>query len=42
LSVVSVVSGVFISYIADLPTGATIVLVNFALFILVFLYKKIR
>jgi zinc transport system permease protein len=41
LSVLSVVSGVFISYLADLPTGATIVLVNFALFVLVFFYKKI-
>lgn len=32
----SVVSGIFISFICDLPAGATIVLVNFAIFIMVF------
>jgi zinc transport system permease protein len=42
ISVISVLVGVFLSYLWNLPTGATIVLVNFALFCIVFLYKKLR
>jgi zinc transport system permease protein len=41
-SVISVLAGVFVSYVWNLPTGATIVLVNFVLFSIVFLYKKLR
>lgn len=41
-SVISVIAGVFVSYLWDLPTGATIVLVNFFIFCIVFLYKKLR
>jgi zinc transport system permease protein len=42
ISTLSVLAGVFLSYLWNLPTGATIVLVNFAFFVLVFLYKKLR
>lgn len=41
-STLSVFIGVFVSYLADLPTGATIVLINFAFFVLTFIIKKIR
>jgi zinc transport system permease protein len=41
-SVISVLVGVFVSYLWDLPTGATIVLVNFGLFAIIFIYKKLR
>lgn len=42
VSTVSVLAGVFLSYVWNLPTGATIVLVNFVLFCIVFIYKKLR
>jgi zinc transport system permease protein len=41
-SIVSVLAGIFFSYLWNLPTGATIVLVNFVFFVLVFLYKRLR
>lgn len=41
ISVLSVVLGVFTSYIYDLPTGATVVLLNAAWFIIMFGIKKI-
>ncbi|MBM4104267.1 MAG: metal ABC transporter permease [Planctomycetes bacterium] len=41
-SIVSVLAGIFFSYLWNLPTGATIVLVNFAFFVIVFLYKRLR
>jgi zinc transport system permease protein len=41
-SIASVLAGVFFSYLWNLPTGATIVLVNFVFFVLVFLYKRLR
>jgi zinc transport system permease protein len=39
-SVVSVVSGIMISFIFNLPTGASIVLLNFMIFLLAFTYKN--
>jgi len=41
-SVISVVSGIFLSYGFDLPTGATIVMVNFSLFLFFYLLKLVR
>ncbi len=41
LAVVAVVSGVFASVAMNLPTGATIVLVNFAVFALIFIGKRL-
>ncbi len=40
--VLSVVLGIFISFRADLPTGATIVILNFLFFIAAFLYRSFR
>ena len=40
-AVTSVVSGIFISFYADLPTGATIVMVNFIFFLLGLLYRRV-
>ena len=42
VSVFSVLVGITTSFYADLPAGATVVLVNFVLFILLFFYKHIR
>jgi zinc transport system permease protein len=39
-SVVSVLSGIMISFIFNLPTGASIVLLNFMIFLLAFTYKN--
>lgn len=39
-ALVAVVSGIFLSFLMNLPTGATIVLVNFILFVAAFVYKK--
>ena len=36
----SVITGIIISFIADLPTGASIVIVNFLVFISVFFYRN--
>jgi zinc transport system permease protein len=41
LGVLSVVLGVFISFVADMPTGATIVILNFCFFISLLLAKKL-
>ncbi len=41
-AVVSVILGIFVSYILDLPTGAAIVMVNFGFFIVSFLYRRIK
>jgi zinc transport system permease protein len=40
IAVFSVLFGITISFYADLPAGATMVLVNFLLFALSFLVKK--
>jgi zinc transport system permease protein len=40
IAVFSVLAGITISFYADLPAGATVVLVNFLLFVLSFLVKK--
>jgi len=42
ISVFSVVAGIFISFIYDLPTGSAIVMLNAAIFVLLFTYKKVR
>ncbi len=41
-SVFSVIMGIFISYIFDLPTGATIVTVNFSLFVTFYILRLIK
>jgi zinc transport system permease protein len=40
IAVFSVLAGITISFYADLPAGATVVIVNFLLFVLSFLLKK--
>jgi zinc transport system permease protein len=40
IAVFAVLAGITISFYADLPAGATVVLVNFLLFVLSFLIKK--
>jgi zinc transport system permease protein len=40
IAVFSVLTGITISFYADLPAGATVVMVNFLLFVLSFLIKK--
>ncbi len=42
ISFISVLLGIIFSFFSDLPTGATIVLVNFLFFALAVLYKKIN
>ncbi len=41
IALLSVVFGIFISYIFDIPPGATIVMLNALFFALIFAYKKI-
>lgn len=41
IAVISVLFGITISFFANFPSGATVILVNFAFFILSLLYKKI-
>ena len=41
MGVVSVVLGIFISFLADIPTGATIVLLNFVMFLAAFIWKNV-
>ncbi|MDP3041252.1 MAG: metal ABC transporter permease [Candidatus Omnitrophota bacterium] len=41
-AVVSVIIGIFASYVLNLPSGATIVMVNFIFFIATFLYSRIK
>lgn len=38
----SVVSGIFLSFALNLPTGATIVMMNFLLFVIVFVFRHLR
>jgi len=42
IGVASVVFGIFISFLADIPTGATIVLLNFAIFLAAFIWKNVK
>ena len=42
ISTIAVLAGVFLSCLLNLPTGATIVLVNFAFFVPAFLYRRLR
>ena len=42
LGVVSVVGGIFVSFFMNLPTGATIIIINFLLFVVSFLLRKLR
>lgn len=41
-AVSSVIIGIFVSYCLNLPSGATIVMVNFLFFVVSFLYRKMR
>jgi zinc transport system permease protein len=40
--VLSVILGIFVSFIMDLPTGATIVILNFLFFLTAFIYKNMH
>jgi zinc transport system permease protein len=42
LGVVSVVGGIFLSFLLNLPTGATIIIINFLFFAAAFLARKLR
>jgi zinc transport system permease protein len=42
IGVASVVFGIFISFLADIPTGATIVLLSFAMFLAAFIRKNLK
>ncbi len=42
LGVISVFGGIFCSFIMNLPTGATIIIINFILFAMTFTVRKIR
>ncbi len=42
ISIISVTSGVWLSVVLDLPTGATIVILNFVFFIASLVYKRVR
>lgn len=41
IAIFSVIVGTYISFIINLPTGATIVMVNFVIFIFIFLFKNV-
>ncbi len=41
-AVFSVIMGIFVSYILNLPSGATIVMINFILFMASFLYSMVK
>jgi zinc transport system permease protein len=41
-AIISVISGILISFYLDLPTGAVIVIVNFGLFLIGIIYRKTR
>jgi zinc transport system permease protein len=41
IAISSIISGTYISFIINLPTGATIVIVNFIIFIFIFLFKNV-
>ncbi len=40
-SIVSVISGISVSFLLNLPTGASIVIINFLFFIAAFMYKRL-
>ncbi|MEW6215252.1 MAG: metal ABC transporter permease [Nitrospirota bacterium] len=40
VAILSVIMGIYISFIINLPTGATIVMINFIFFLTAFLYKN--
>lgn len=42
ISVLSVLIGISVSFYADIPAGATIVMINFILFVLTFLVNKLK
>lgn len=42
IAISSIIVGIYISFIMNLPTGATIVLVNITIFIVVFLFKNTK
>jgi len=42
VSVFSVVTGIIVSFYADFPAGASIVMANFCLFIIAFFYKRVK
>jgi zinc transport system permease protein len=41
IAISSVIAGIYISFIMNLPTGATIVMVNFVIFVIAFFYKNL-
>jgi len=41
-AVISVIIGIFASYVLNYPSGATIVMVNFIIFIALFLYSRVK
>lgn len=41
LGLFSVISGICISFLADIPTGAVIVIINFIFFVFLFIYKRL-
>jgi zinc transport system permease protein len=41
LGIISVTGGIFASFLLNLPTGATIIFINFTLFLAAFLFKKV-
>lgn len=41
IALLSIITGIFISFIADMPTGATIVLTNFIFFLSILIYKRL-
>ncbi len=41
-SVFSVITGIFLSFVFDLPTGATVVMINFSLFLILFTFRLVK
>ncbi len=41
IALLSIITGIFISFVADIPTGATIVLTNFVFFLSILIYKRL-
>lgn len=42
LGVTSVLGGIFVSFLINLPTGATIIIINFLLFVIAYMLRKVR
>jgi len=42
IGVASVIGGIFVSFLLNLPTGATIIMCNFFLFLASSLFKRLR